>query len=184
MALISQADLEARLGRSLTSEETTAFGVINSAVQSYIENLIGSDVESVSESTRYYDGGVQVLSINPCTNISAVKYVDEDSAVEYTFDTSDYTQEPINKTLKTYLRNRWGKFNRSINNVAVTAKFSIYGDTDTLNIVKDAILNYLSGEIENSSDITKESIEGYSVEFASTESRAALQPIKFLFPEL
>jgi hypothetical protein len=182
MALISQADLQARLGRTLTSDEATAFGVINAAVQSYVESLIGSSVESASASTRYFDGGVQVLSIDPCTDITAVKYVDEDSTVEYTFETSDYTQEPVNKTLKTYLRNRWGKFNRSINNVAVTAKFSIYGDTETLNIVKDAILNYLTGEIENSSNITKESIEGYSVEFASTESKSSLAPIKFLFP--
>lgn len=182
MALITQSDLEARLGRSLTSEESTAFTTINAAVQSSVQSLIGSNVEAVSETTRYYDGGVQVLSIDPCTDISAVKYIDENSTVEYTFETSDYTQEPVNKTLKTYLRNRWGKFNRSINNVAVTAKFSIYADTDTLNIVKDAMLQYLESEIQNSSNIVKESIEGYSVEFASTESKSALSPIKYLFP--
>lgn len=182
MALISQADLQARLGRTLTSDEATAFTVINNAVQSYVESLIGSSVESANESTRYFDGGVHTLSINPCTDITAVKYVDDDSAVEYTFDSSDFTKEPINKTLKTYLRNRLGKFVRGINNVAVTAKFSIFGDTETLNIVKDAMLSYLSSEIENSSNITKESIEGYSVEFASTESKSSLSPIKYLFP--
>ena len=182
MALISQADLQARLGRTLTSEEATAFTIINNAVQSYVESLIGSSLESASESTRYFDGGVHNLSIDPCTDITAVKYVDDDTDVEYTFDSSDFTKEPVNKTLKTYLRNRLGKFVRGINNVAVTAKFSIFGDTETLNIVKDALLNYLASEVENSSNIKKESIEGYSVEFASTESKASLMPIKFLFP--
>lgn len=182
MALISQSDLEARLGRTLTSEETTAFTLINAATQAYVEKLIGSKVESVAETTRYYDGGVHSLSIDPCTNITAVKYIDEDSNVELTFDSSDYTQEPINQTLKTELRYRWGIFNRSINNIAVTAKFSIYGDTDVLNIVKDAMLQFLSGEVQNSSNITRESIEGYTVEYASAESKSALAPIKYLFP--
>lgn len=182
MALITQSDLQTRLGRTLTADEATAFTIINSAVQSYVESLIGSSVESASASTRYFDGGVHNLSIDPCTDITAIKYVDDDTDVEYTFDSSDVTKEPINKTLKTYLRNRLGKFSTGINNVAVTAKFSIFGDTETLNIIKDAMLSYLSSEIENSSNITKESIEGYSVEFASTESKSSLSPIKYLFP--
>jgi hypothetical protein len=39
MALVSQSDLEARLGRPLTAEEATAFTSINAAHQAYIENL-------------------------------------------------------------------------------------------------------------------------------------------------
>lgn len=37
MALITKVDLEARLGRDLTSEESTAFTIINAAVQSSVE---------------------------------------------------------------------------------------------------------------------------------------------------
>lgn len=104
--------------------------------------MIGSSIESVSASTRLYDGGVQHLSIDPCTSITAVKYVDDDTDVEYTFDSSDYTAEPVNRTLKTMLRNRAGKFGTGMNNVQVTAKFSIYEDTATLSVVKDALLNF------------------------------------------
>lgn len=184
MALISQSDVEARLGRTLTAEEATAFTVINAALQSYVESLIGSSVEAAPVATRYYDGGVQNLSIDPCTNISSVKYVDEFENVEYTFTDDEYTLEPRNSTLKTWIRRRYKAFGRGFNNVAVAAKFSIYGDTDTLNVVKEAMIQYLASEVQDNSNIKKESIEGYSVEYATTESRAALSTIKYLFPEV
>ena len=184
MALITQSDIEARLDRSLTAEETTTFTIVNNALQSKVEQMIGSDVESVSETTRYYDGGVQHLPINPCTNITSVKLVDDDQVATDTYDTTDYTTEPINKTLKTMLRHRSGAFSIGINNIAVAAKFSIYGDTDTLNIVKDAMINALVSEVNNSDNIKRESIEGYSIEYATTETKNSLASIKYLFPEI
>lgn len=182
MALISQSDLEARLGRPLNASEISAFTIINNANQSYIEKRIGSGVESVSATSRYYDGGLQHLPIDPCTGITAVTLVDEDNNTDLEVDTSDYTTEPVNTTLKTMVRYRYGKFNYGLNNIKVTAKFSIYDDTPTLNIVKDALLEALVSEIDNGENILKESIEGYSVEFASTESKSKLDSIKFLFP--
>lgn len=184
MALIAQSELEARLGRPLTAEEVSAFNIINSANQAYVESLIGSGVESVDETTRYFDGGVQHLAINPCTSISSVKYVDDDTTVEFTLDTTDYTKEPVNKTLKTMLRNRAGRFQVGINNVAVAAKFSIYEDANTLAMIKDALLSALEASISASGNILKESIEGYSVEYASKESKSALDKVKLLFPEI
>ena len=182
MALVSQAELEARLGRSLTSEEASAFTVINIANQAYIEKIISSGVESVSETTRSYDGGVQHLAIDPCTAITAVKYVDDDDVTESTFDTSDYTVEPKNNTLKTMIRNRGAKFSRGMNNVTVTAKFSIYDDTNVLNVIKDALLSALENEINDTSNIKKESIEGYSIEFANSQTKSTLDKVKYLFP--
>ena len=184
MALVSQTELEARLGRSLTAKEASAFTTINSAVQLYIEKKIGSSVEEVSASSRYYDGSVQNLSIDPCYDITAVKYVDNMSNEEYTFEDKDYTAEPINETIKYWLRNRYGKFNASFNNITVTAKFSTYGDSGITAIVKDAILGYLEGEINDTSNIAKESIEGYSVEFASKQSKNALMKLDYLFGEV
>jgi hypothetical protein len=184
MALLSQSDLEARLGRSLTAEEASAFTLINDANQAYIEKMIGSSVESVSATTRYYDGGVQHLKIDPCTSLTAVVLVDDDQVSTYTYDTTDYTVEPVNRTLKTMLRHRPAAFVTGINNIAVTAKFSIFEDTNVLNIVKNAMLESLVSEIDNSGNIKRESIEGYSVEFAETQTKNALDSIKYLFPEV
>lgn len=183
MALISQADLEARIGRSLTSEESTDFSVINSELQSNVERKIGSSVEEATATTKVYDGGVQHLKINPCTDITAVKLLDDDLDAVYTYDTSDYQTEPANQTLKTMIRHRVG-FMTGINNIQVTAKFSTYGDTDVTNIIKGAMLDFLSSEISASGNIKKESIEGYSIEYASTESKNALDKLNYLFPEV
>ena len=184
MALISQSDLEARLGRSLTAEETSAFTLINTALQAYIEKLIGSDLESASLTDRYYDGGLQHLPIDPCTDVASIKIVDEDQVVTDTVDSSDYTLEPINRTLKTMIRYRYGRIYRGFNNIKVNAKFSIYEDTDTLNIVKNAMLDYLVAEINENENIVKESIEGYSVEYSNTQAKNSLAVIKKLFPEV
>lgn len=183
MALINQSDLEAKLGRTLTADESNAFTVINAAGQAYVERLIGSSVESANLSYRYYDGGVQHLTIDPCTDLAAVDLVDDDLASTYTYDSSDFQAEPVNRTLKTYLRHRVG-FGTGINNIRVQAKFSIYADTDTLNIVKNALISYLASELQNNSNIRRESIEGYSIEYATSESMAAFSQLKYIFPEV
>jgi len=162
--LVTQSDLEAKLGRSLTSQEASAFTSINSAVQSYIEDMIGSSVELQSEATRYYDGGVQHLPIDPCYEITAVKLYDDDQSVVDTYDTTDYTKDPINQTLKTMIRYRAGKFATGISNIGITAKFSIYGDSNALAMVKQAILDLVGIILSNPTDKVREAIEGYSVD--------------------
>lgn len=184
MALIEQSELEARLKRTLSAEESSAFTLINSGLQSYVESLIGSKVESVSATSRYYNGGVQHLRIDPCTDLTSLDLVDDDQVVVSNYDTTDYVAESINQTLKTMIIFRAGKFVTGIRNLKVTAKFSIYGDENYRNIIKDAMLDALVGEIGNASNILKQSIEGYSVEFAQAESKASLDRIKVLLPEV
>lgn len=184
MALINQTDLEQRLNRSLTADEASAFTNINESLQSYVESVIGSSVEAVSATNRYFDGGVQHLTINPCTGITAVDLVDDDQVSVYTYDTTDYTNEPINKTLKRYLRHRPGPFQTGINNIRVNAKFSIYEDAGVLAQVKDAMLQALVSEVANTDNVKRESIEGYSLEYATTETKNALKQLTYLFPEI
>lgn len=184
MALVSQSDLEQRLGRSLTSEEANAFSTINNATQAHIERMIGSSLESVSPTTRYYDGNVQNLSIDPCTNVTEVKYIDNNGIGQFVYETEDYTVEPVNRTCKTWLRYRWDTFDDGMNAIAVTAKFSIYEDTQIRNVIKDAILTALTAEINNNSNVKSESIEGYSITYATTEAKSALDKIAYLFPEV
>lgn len=184
MALVAQSDVEARLDRALTASEISDFNIINPANQAYVEKMIGSSVETATEATRYYDGGVQHLKIDPCTAITAVKLVDEDQVVIETIDSSDYSKEPINRTLKTMIRYRFGKLYTGINNIGVTAKFSIYDDTAILSVVKNALIEAIISEVDNSDNILKESIEGYSVEFAKTSTKNSLDSVKYLFPEI
>jgi len=183
MALVSQSELESRIGRPLSAEESASFTIINNANQAYIERIIGSSVEVVSATTRFYDGGLQNLEIDPCTDITSVKYVDE---YETTDDTlvapNEYVAEPRNNTLKRWLRSRQGAFWGRMNGLSITAKFSIAGDANTLAIVKDALLASLESEITNTDNIKRESIEGYSVEFAQSTTKNALDKLKLIFP--
>lgn len=182
MALISQSDLEAKLGRSLTGDEVNVFNVLNPATQAIVEELLNVSVESVSESSRYYDGGLHLLNIDLCTNITSVQIVDNDQVVWDTIDTSDWVAEPFNKTLKQALKHRGGRFPRGIRNVLVKAKFSIWEDVNARNIVKNALLDMLVQGIDNKSGIKKESIEGYSVEYSDFEETASMKALHTLLP--
>lgn len=183
MALLSQSDVEARLGRNLTAEEATAFATMNVALQTRVERMIGSSLETEELSYRYYDGGVQHLKIDPCTDIARVDLVDDDLNLVTIYDTSDYQLEPVNRTLKTMVRFRYTSMT-GLNNIRVQAKFSIAGDTETTAVVKDAMLDFFVAEINNSNNVKRESIEGYTIEFASTEAKTALDKISYLFPEV
>lgn len=164
MALLSQAEVEARLQRSLSAKEATLFVAAQAAAQAAIEQKLNVSVESTTATSRYYDGGVQHLSIDLCTDITSVEYVDDDDNSTLTLDTSDYTLEPRNKTLKSMLRHRV-KTATGINNVKVTAKFSTYGDTEATTIVKNAMLDMVVETLVNTGNVKKESLEGYSVEY-------------------
>lgn len=185
MALIKQGEVEQRLGRLLTEEESGAFQSINEAIQIQIEDMLGSSVEQATATERYYDGGVQHLRIDPCTEVTAVRYVDDDQVIDDTLDTTDYTVEPVNRTLKTMIRYRPGRLSIGINNIRVTAKFSVWGDTRARAIVKNAMLDMLVQAINSVSSgangkIKRESIEGYMVEYESmteTDNMKALQTL-------
>lgn len=184
MALIAQAELEQRLNRSLTANEVALFPLVNMALQSYVEDMIGSSLEVTTASLRYYNGGVQHLAIDPCYDITEVTYRDENQLVDDTIDPDDYTTYPANKTIKTQITARFGRFVRGYNNIGVTAKFSIAGDANTVAIIKRSLLELLASEIESNDNINKESIEGYSVEYAKSETRDQLERLAYLFPRI
>lgn len=178
MSLIAQSDLEKKIGRTLNADEQSLFPTLNTAIQSYVERRLGTSVESETESTRYYDGGVQNLQIDPCTDLTAVKYVDSDSDLIETLLTTEYTSEPVNRTLKTMVRNRYGRFISGMNVVGVTAIFSTYADEDVRAITKSAILDMLAQTMENQEIVSKESIEGYTVEYTAFKETTAMNALK------
>ena len=60
----------------------------------------------------------------------------------------------------------------------------LFPSHDNLYIVKDALLEALSSEVDNSDNVVKESIEGYSVEFAKTTTKNALDKLNTLLPRI
>jgi hypothetical protein len=178
MGLISEELVEARLGRALTTSETTLFETLNLSIQSQVERMLGVPVEEVSPSTRVYNGGSQHLPIDLVTDVTRIEYIDDDSLNYSDFDSSDYVLEPTSRTLKNMIINRSGSY-RGINNVRVTGKFSTYGDAGVTAIVKMAILDMLVQYFnDNGNNVQKETIEGYSVEygnFKETDNMKALR---------
>lgn len=167
------------LQRSLTSYEQAELPTIIGAVKKWLDAYLGSTFDKVDETTRYYDGGVMSLSIDPCTAISAVKSIADatDDASSYTYtEGSEYIAEPQNETVKRELRSRYSSFSRGVHRIAVTAKFSEYDDGVPADIqlvatrLAVAVLNAGKQANISGNGIKSESLEGHSITYASGSS--------------
>ena len=160
---LTQAEFEDFVKRSLTSDEATMFLIAEGAAEKFIDNHTDTNFNNVSETSKYYDGGVCEIDIDPCTSVTAVASVDSDLSIVETYDSDIYILEPYNSTVKWSLRSRIGRFNRGVKNIKVTAKFSSYIDKVPSEI-KLACAILCQGTIDNPSNYKKESLEGYSYE--------------------
>lgn len=170
-----QSTIEGILGRSLTSSEESVLSLLLTLADNFINDQLGGSFGTVAESTRYYDGGQRILDIDAVNTITKVALVYTDETDNYEYDTDEELEaRPRNETTKTYLHSRIGKFPRGVANIAVTGKFTLGAS------VPDDI-KYLAGYLiakifqnTKSGNVKKESIEGYSREFADYKTNDEL----------
>jgi hypothetical protein len=171
MSYTDEENLEAYLGRPLTSAEVAFLPYILAGADKTINDRLGGSYGAVDSSAKYYDGGYKVLPIDPAYEITAVETVDSDvsNTVTETYVIGDDLElEPLNETTKTYLTKRWGYFPHGIGKIKVTGRFSL-GVTPPDEIVYAA--TYIAANmlrLSVSSGVTEEQIEGYSRKFSLT----------------
>jgi len=162
----SQTRIEDFLGRSLTSSESANIQIVLDSVDAFINDEIGGSFGSVSETTRYYDGGEKILDVEYCQNISKVASVDTDETelTVYVLN-EDYESKPRNETTKAWIERRSYTFPKGVSNIAVTAEFT-RGDTVPNDIIYLAtVLSARQFQTSAKEGLKKESIEGYSREW-------------------
>lgn len=190
MAYSTQAQIEAILGRSLTADETTLLAGIQAGADKWIDAQTGVSFGDLTGS-KYYDGGLSVLAIDPVRSITAIELVDYNLDTVYTYvEDQDYIVLPENDGLIRALQKRSypesvffdsldgdaGVWPHGLKRIKVTGNFS-YADT-----VPDD-LSYLSAYLSakkllakgylasgGTGPKTKEEIEGYKVEFAGSSA--------------
>lgn len=171
MAYTTASQVSDFLGRALTAYESNELSNIIAAAKIWIDKKLNSTFDSAAETTRYYDGGVRNLDIDPCTAISTVESINDDGSgsYEYTLGT-EYIAEPQNETVKRELRKRHSKFPSGIQRIAVTATFSEYDGGVPADIqilatrLASGIIN--SGKQAGSGgNVQSESLEGHSITY-------------------
>lgn len=172
MAYTDSTKVQNFLQRSLTQYETDLFDTVLAAVKAWIDKTLASTFDEVAATTRYFDGGVQNLDIDPCTAISAVLALADDGDTSYTYDlttTPEVIAEPQNETVKRELRRRYGRFPRGMKRIAVTAKFSEYDSGvpgDIVLLATRLVAGVLqAGKNTGDGNISAESLEGHSVRY-------------------
>ena len=152
MAYVTESELEKYIKRSLTSDESDTFDLLEEAARAVVNNYCDTNWDEVTEASRYYDGGEQEISIHPCHSVSEVEVGGS------VFQETAYTLEPINKDVKWSIRRATG-FPSGIGNIKITAKFSSNFDGIPAE-VKLAVIKLMTGILQK--DFKSESIEGYS----------------------
>lgn len=166
MSYTNQANIEDFVKRSLTQSEIDLLIIMLPAIDSWINDQIGSAfAESTLPSVRYYDGGTAILEIDPCTDITKVAEVDEEETDIFIYDLNEeYEPRPRNQNLKKWIELRAGCFPYGVANIAVTATFSS-GTVPADIVYLSTFLASQMFSIAFQGQLKSESIEGYSRTF-------------------
>lgn len=176
MAYTDATQVSNFLQRSLTSYETSELPNIIAAIKIWLDKKLNSTFDQVGATTRYYDGGVRNLDIDPCTDITSVQSIGDNGGESYEYtEGTEYVAEPQNETVKRELRKRLHPFPYGLHRIAVTAKFSEYDGAVPADI-QIAATRLSAGVINSgitagtsttggSGAISRESLEGHSIEY-------------------
>lgn len=164
MSYTSQANVEASLGRSLTSAEVVLLPLLLDAADAYINNYVHSTFGTPTPSTRYYQGGASIINIDPCYSITALAAVDNYETSLYDYVAGEYYEAgPKNESIKRWLWAR-GYFPKGLYNIAVSATFSLGAVTNDIVYLATYLITRLLNN-NSSGNLSQESIEGYSRTF-------------------
>lgn len=176
MAYTNQAQVQNFIQRALTDNEAAYLAVIIPALKIWIDKRLNSTFDVATSTTRYYDGGVRSLTIDPCTAITKVEALNDDGSDSYEYTSgTEYIAEPQNETVKREIRKRLAKFPRGTHRVAVTALFSEYdsgvpADIQVLTTrLAAAVLN--QGKVAGQGgNVQRESLEGHDIHYQMNTS--------------
>jgi len=167
--MTTQALVEAKLQRSLTTEEATSLPALIALVERFVTNYTNrnfvdapAEGEEIAETVKYYDGnGFNELSIDDALEVTKVESFDPVDDVGTEIDDSLYTTYPLNALPITAIRFLYGDyFTKGSKNFKITAK---WGSSEGIPSDVQAIATHIVSElISNPSQVKQESIEGYS----------------------
>lgn len=170
--------VEAFIKRELSVDENTLFNGYNSAVERYINEFVNGSFGSVVSSTKYYEGGSNIVNIDACQSVTAVNHVDTDETVLYEYDIDeDLELMPRNDTVKRWIERRSGVFPRGVGCIAVTAQFTLGTVPEDIQYVATVMVGSLLVEGFRGK-LTSEGIEGYNRAFAVSLEKGELSSKK------
>lgn len=180
MAYTNQTLITNYLQRTLTANEIAFLVILIPAIKQWIDRKTSSTFDSAVATTRYFDveGRGRSIDIDPCTDITAVGLYDVDGNLEQTYTTlTDYVAEPVNETVKRELVKRNSTWATGYRRIAVTAKFSEYGESGAVPDDIQTVATILAAETLNQGkiassggNVSSESLEGHSINYDTSGS--------------
>lgn len=178
MAYTTTANIAAKLGRSLTTEETTYFSsVLSAGIDAYIERMTGVTFGStVSTSVYVQSDGTSTLVIPTMHDITAVARLKDDGSEEGVA-VDDYYTYPRGANDKLALKHINGEWEEN-------AEYKITGELgytavpgDITSIATDMAVYALT---ENSNNYKSEKVGDWSATYAETDTTISPESLAIL----
>lgn len=163
----TQANVEAKLGTTLTDDQASYFiNVLSPAIDRYIERETGMIYGSTTAVSVYVDGtGTGTLIIPTMNTITAVARVNTDGTEE-AISVDDYSTYPRGDTDKYALRHLNGTWEEGIENYKVTGKSGASTvPADIVMVATELAINALN---ESNTNYKSESVGDWSATYAET----------------
>ena len=167
---ITQAALENYLKRALATREANSFALVEGAAERVVNDYCDTTFEDVAETSHYFDGGDQEITIDPCHTITAIASINYDESIINEYSDNDYVLEPRNGNIKDSIILRDGRWPSGHKNIKVTGKFSSYYD-EVPSDIQLAVMMLCGDYFNNPVGLKSESIEGYSKTLAGKIER-------------
>lgn len=172
--------VEDYLKRTITPAEETHLRYIMAGAESYINGLLGFSFGTVAQGTRYYTGNGLFVDLDPMTEITSVKMVDNfQNILQELIINEDYTVATDTNGIIRWLERRYQLFPNELNSIQVTGKFTA-GNTipDDVKYLATVIVGDALNEGSEVGLLQSESIEGYSRTFATSADKGFLSKKK------
>lgn len=188
MRYTTQSRVEAYLNRELTDNEASYIDDLIVHVSQFIDNYTGrswidvddeatdadadSYVDHQEATTRIFDGsGSKELYVDEFTNLEKIEVLDSLGSVYHTHElNTDWNLFPSNNDVKQSIRLYGYHFPDGYGNIRVTAVWGGRSTPQSIIMVATGLVSkYLLKMHSGASQFKKESIEGYSVEYLTSQ---------------
>lgn len=177
MAYTSQTLIQNYTGKTLTAGQVTLLTTLLPAVDSIINEVLGTSYSSGSRDF-FFDGGYSAIDLPGLTTVTSVNYYDDTTDTTTEIDSDSYRLYPLNSTRKFYVKLKSGTFTEGDGNIKVV------GDTDAAPEEVQMAATMIASDFldSNAGEVSEEQIGDWRVKYSDSSNGSTSQVMALLAP--
>lgn len=185
MLYTDQAKVEAFLGRVLTAAELIILPTIVAAVERQIDTILDTTFKNTAAlygATRYFDGGVGHIDVDPFQNLTSIEMISPDGSITVTLDATTYVLQPYSGNVTRTITIRYGRIPKGYKDIKIIADFTEFaaeeaGVPSDIQLIATRVVGTIIANPDLASGLKAETIEGHQVVYGDIAGDPFKDPI-------